>query len=292
VIFRPNGEPCYVGKGRGNRWQQHASGARNPNLRHIYTNAGGDLPVIKVREFLSVAEASETEIALIAAIGRKSYGGPLVNLTDGGDGPSGFSHSEAMKRKVGDLSRQSWSDPETKARIIAAQAAGRATKEYQEKRRVISQRLSEDPSFRRKISETIKASYQADPSLRQRISDATRASVSAPEIRAKISAAQKVRAQRPEERARLISMAPKTPSAETRAKMSLANRGMTRSDETRARISAAQKGRKMSPEARAKMRAAAIARVSSPAGRAKMAKYGKLGAEKRWGKPNLDVVGD
>ena len=47
----------------------------------------------------------------------------------------------------------------------------------------------------------------------------------------------------------------KTPSPETRRKLSEAHKGKTHSEETRAKISAAQKGKTLSPETRAKMSA-------------------------------------
>jgi hypothetical protein len=98
VIFRPNGEPCYVGKGKRFRWTQHAKGSHNLHLRRIYEAANGDLPIVKVRENLTDAEACKVEIALILAIGR-GKNGPLVNFTDGGNGVSGHIQSEETRQK-------------------------------------------------------------------------------------------------------------------------------------------------------------------------------------------------
>lgn len=107
VIFRPNGVPCYVGKGRGRRWLVHKTRGQNKHLSAIYAKAGGDLPILKVRENLTGLEAVDTEIALIAAIGRETCGGPLVNLTDGGDGTVGFSEPKSAehRRKIGDAQK-------------------------------------------------------------------------------------------------------------------------------------------------------------------------------------------
>lgn len=100
VIFRPNGIPCYVGKGKGGRWRQHIRRSCNIHLTRIYRHAGGDLPIVKVREHLSNDEACATEIALIGAIGRDDLGrGPLVNLSDGGDG-TGRRHSAVTRQKL------------------------------------------------------------------------------------------------------------------------------------------------------------------------------------------------
>jgi hypothetical protein len=85
VIFRPNGEPCYVGKGQGDRWQAHLRGSHNRYLRRIAAKEGHNLPIIKIRDGATEIEAFETEVALIAAIGRRDIKtGPLVNLTSEG----------------------------------------------------------------------------------------------------------------------------------------------------------------------------------------------------------------
>ncbi len=100
VIFRPNGTPCYVGKGRRRRWKEHRAKSSNPRLRKLYAKYGGDLPIVKVREGLVNSEACETEIAFIAAIGREDQSaGPLVNFTDGGGGLSGLSMD--IRKKIG-----------------------------------------------------------------------------------------------------------------------------------------------------------------------------------------------
>lgn len=106
IIFRPeDGSPCYVGKGSvGDRVNDHISKAmagrhRNKNLSSIIRNANGDVPNLIVRDCLTEQEAFETEISLISAIGRKKSGGPLTNLTDGGEGVSGLRHSQETIEK-------------------------------------------------------------------------------------------------------------------------------------------------------------------------------------------------
>lgn len=128
VIFRPDGTPCYVGKGSASRWRMHDRWTCNPHLRSIFKNAGGDLPVVKIREGMTDAEALTTEIALIAAIGRKAHGGPLVNLTDGGDGASGVRRSAefiALKREAAIKQHQQMSDSERAERAERISAATR-----------------------------------------------------------------------------------------------------------------------------------------------------------------------
>jgi|HubBroStandDraft_2_1064218.scaffolds.fasta_scaffold242728_2 hypothetical protein len=93
--LREDHTPYYVGKGHGNR---AFTGRRN----------GGHLPPpihrenILLQEYPTDADAIAAEIFLIARYGRKDLGtGILRNLTDGGDGTSGFKFPpEAIRKKV------------------------------------------------------------------------------------------------------------------------------------------------------------------------------------------------
>jgi hypothetical protein len=93
AYFRLDGTPCYVGKGKGERWRHRGKYGRNKHFLNIRAQAkaiGLDLPCIKLVEGLTDAEAMQIELDLIHLVGREANGGPLVNLTDGGDGASGY----------------------------------------------------------------------------------------------------------------------------------------------------------------------------------------------------------
>jgi hypothetical protein len=106
VIFRLDGSPCYIGKGQGRRWLQHDAAADSHSNRRLArlikeaATVGRRLPRIKLRSNLTNAQACETEIALIAAIGR-GHQGPLVNMTDGGEGTVGRSLSAEARERIG-----------------------------------------------------------------------------------------------------------------------------------------------------------------------------------------------
>ena len=100
IVFRPNGIPCYVGKGKGERWKRHLNKSHNPYLQRIAKKAGGNLPIVIIRSNLTHAEAFEIEIAFIKAIGRIKNGGPLVNMTDGGDGVVGLTQTPEHLAKL------------------------------------------------------------------------------------------------------------------------------------------------------------------------------------------------
>lgn len=100
ILFRPStGQPFYVGMGTGRRIENYRKRcvAHRRNKTHktfILLKAfreGTDIPRVKVATNLTRAEAAQIEIAFIRAIGREEFGGPLTNLTDGGDGPVEFS---------------------------------------------------------------------------------------------------------------------------------------------------------------------------------------------------------
>lgn len=127
VLFRPwDGSPCYVGKGKGARWLAHEERGGNPrrnkHLANIIKKAkrlGLEIPKIKVRQYLTETEAFETEIALIAAIGRGK--GLLVNITIGGDGAStrfGPQSPESRAKKSAAM-KTKWADPEFRTRQLA-----------------------------------------------------------------------------------------------------------------------------------------------------------------------------
>ena len=91
-IFRDrNGTPYYVGKGTGNRSDR--LNTRNWLVRKKIKEDGP--PAVEIIEALNEDHAKFLETCLIAVIGRADLGkGPLLNLTDGGDGRSTWSKEQ------------------------------------------------------------------------------------------------------------------------------------------------------------------------------------------------------
>lgn len=119
VIFHKNGHPVYVGKGKGRRAEHHAKFSHSRHLKNLYKKYG-DLPLVKIRENLSEKEACETEIAFISAIGRRDLGtGPLVNLSNGGEGLSGHIKSKETREKISKAHKGRVKSPEECRRISA-----------------------------------------------------------------------------------------------------------------------------------------------------------------------------
>lgn len=98
----------YVGKGKGNRCLWHITEAKqkkhnyNPNFYKLNTirsilKKNLEVKIEKI-EAPSEQEAIEMEILLISMYGRRDIKtGCLTNCTDGGDGGSGYKHTEEHK---------------------------------------------------------------------------------------------------------------------------------------------------------------------------------------------------
>lgn len=204
VIFRPNGIPCYVGKGWGKRWLKHEWRSTNPHLANIVKLAKGELPKIKIREWLTEREAFAIEIAFIAAIGRETNGGPLVNLTDGGEGISGHKMSAESLAKMSAASKGNKycigrkASPETKAKQRAAKLGRTLTPEHRAKIGVASRNTPRGPEWGARIS-MAKMGHEVAPETREKLRSWERT----PELCAKIAAATKESMKRPEVQAKL-----------------------------------------------------------------------------------------
>lgn len=102
IYFDPSrdNEPIYVGKGNGRRCYSHLKRTDNnlfPNrLNKMKEN--GVQPIIKKIHFETEELALDVERYLISQLGRiKLNNGPLLNLTDGGEGCSGYEWTKEQK---------------------------------------------------------------------------------------------------------------------------------------------------------------------------------------------------
>jgi NUMOD3 motif len=121
AFFRPDGTPCYVGKGKGQRLRH--DGNRNQHLMRIIRNAkSAGTPIIRMKlaENLTDPQAIQLEKDLIRLVGRVANGGPLVNLTDGGDGASGYRYTDEQREQARQRRKNFQHSDESRAAISAA----------------------------------------------------------------------------------------------------------------------------------------------------------------------------
>ena len=96
------GEVFYVGKGSIRR--SRTSSERSEFWMKTAKKHGFDVVIID--RDLSDDDAFALEVLLIKLFGRRNLGtGTLVNLTDGGEGSSGYRHTDEAKRKISEASK-------------------------------------------------------------------------------------------------------------------------------------------------------------------------------------------
>jgi hypothetical protein len=238
LISRPDGTPCYVGKGKGNRTRRHFTKGvqKNPHLASIIARAGGMLPVEIIQGSMIEADAFALEKELIARIGRESVGGPLVNLTEGGEGFSGGRHGEETRKKI---SARHIGNKYNVGKKVAPEAIAKRVAKTTGMKRTPEQRARLSAGQR---GNTNTRGYSHTVETREKMSQSALGKVIGPH-------------QREFARQNMLGkpgfFAGKKHTKETLAKMSAARkgkpnpsrRGIGHTDETRAKMSAAKKGR-------------------------------------------------
>lgn len=215
-----NGAPFYIGKGRGRRSKAHAWGCTrgvNPwkdNIIDKVAREGFEIDVVFFSNNLSEEDAFITEKVMIRMHGFKKSGGLLVNLSNGGEGQSGYHHTFETKRKISEKVRgtkngfygRSHSE-ESRLEIGAAHRGKTISEEQREE-------ISKFQRGRKRTKEH-----------RKRISEALKGKTKSPEHARKVGLAHKG----------------KTISIEQRKSISQKHKGKEVSEETRRRMSEAMK---------------------------------------------------
>jgi hypothetical protein len=146
-------QPFYVGKGKGNR--AFSKDSRNKYWHNVVNKHG-----YKV-EFLAYwddeSEAFEHEKMIIKCF--KELGYKLCNLTDGGEGVSGFKFSDATKAKIGAIHKGRQCGDATKAKISAAMLGKQRSDDT--KAKVAASMLGNTNRLSKQLSDVAKAKMSA-----------------------------------------------------------------------------------------------------------------------------------
>jgi hypothetical protein len=117
----PDGTPFYVGKGSEGR-ATSTTGRSTWWHRTVKKHYGNEFPHHNVLiENITEADAFAKETEMIGLYGRKDKSlGPLVNMTDGGDGHTGYIMTDESKRKLSDRKKGMKFSEEHKKRLSDA----------------------------------------------------------------------------------------------------------------------------------------------------------------------------
>lgn len=107
-------EVFYVGKGKNKRYKQTKK--RNKFFTDIYNTHDCDVRI--VQDNLSEEDAFQKEKDLIAYY-RNNTDFRLSNITDGGDGASGYVHSPEVREKISESSKKRWEDESFRDKMLA-----------------------------------------------------------------------------------------------------------------------------------------------------------------------------
>jgi hypothetical protein len=212
--------PIYVGKGKNHRHKQHLTKTSNKIFENKIKNWKSnniDPIVVFISEDITELEAWDLEQLLISRIGRYDQNkGPLLNLTDGGEGPCG---------------RDPWNKGKDTGSFLTDDG----------RQRIIDAN-SKPKNHGEKISQALKGKPKSDEH-KARLSKANKGKRLSEQTKQKQSEWQLENSPR----------RGKKHSKDSIEKMSKAHKGRQNTEEQKKKISESLKGRKFSDETRQKM---------------------------------------
>ena len=125
AYLREDKTPYYIGKGKGYRINSKQRNIKPPKDKSR---------IIFLKQNLTEEEAFKHEIYMIAVLGRKDLGtGILRNLTDGGEGVSGYRHSDETKMFIKEVGKGKKHSDKTKKKISIGNKGKKQTEETKKK---------------------------------------------------------------------------------------------------------------------------------------------------------------
>jgi hypothetical protein len=192
--WRPDLNVCfYVGKGKPRRSRRFQRNSRYDRIVGKLARLGLRVEVRIIHAGISNERASALEIELIAA--HRAAGTDIANFTDGGDGSSGWVHTESALAKIRKKATGRRASEETKAKMSAARKGSKRSAETKEKMRQAA--LKVQSAARKAECSTQKG--------RLRMLHMSRSAAKDPEVRAKRSANAKALWANPEYRAKVMA---------------------------------------------------------------------------------------
>ncbi len=168
ALYYPDERVFYVGKGIGNRINDHEKYARNSKrtdhksniIRKIWRE-GGQVIKKTLAYFETQEEAFQYEIALVFFIGG------LTNKTNGGEGAPGLEFSEEHKRKLSEAARMQWDSVEGRTKMCEAARMRVYSEEGLRKHTEANRKLANSEEWLRKRVEASKRRVHSEETRRK-----------------------------------------------------------------------------------------------------------------------------
>jgi hypothetical protein len=160
--YKPDYNIFYIGKGHGRRaWKTTGRGEFWQNT----VNKHGTYQVVLLHEHLSEDEAFLKEKEEIMFWGRRSDGGFLINLTDGGEGTSGYVFTAEQVANITAINQKLAQDPVWKAKQKAASQKRTQDPVWKANNKAANQKVNQDPAVRANKKAAAQKRAQ-DPAIR------------------------------------------------------------------------------------------------------------------------------
>ena len=218
---KPGAIPFYVGKGKNNRCRNFSH--RNPHHLSVIKKYGKENIEVYTFPCESEEQAFEDEIRWIDQLTLEGW--PLANKSKGGEGNSGYIHTQETKEHLSIVLRgkpcikNSHPLSEEHRQNISKNTKVALNKpDVLEKLCASSTELWKDPTYRTKVSKGI-SDYWNTPGVKEDRSSVVRKALSNPETRAKMSAAR-------------LGKKMKPMSVEGRSNISAARKGTRRNEDS------------------------------------------------------------
>ena len=186
AYLREDKTPYYIGKGQGKRIYSKQRNIKPPKDKSR---------IIFLKKNLTETEAFRHEIYMIDVFGRKDLGtGILYNMTNGGDGSSGYFPSEETRRKLSEAHKGKTLSEETRRKIGEAgkgntYSLGKtASEETKRKMSEVRKGKTFSEEHRRNLSEALK---NPSEEIRRKIGESNKRRIVSAETRKKMSEAHK-----------------------------------------------------------------------------------------------------